>query len=249
MKTLLRSRFPDAVRSRQQLNGGGGGGGGEPTDSHQFVSVDAPSTAEVGEQFTVALTIECPSGAGGCEPETVTISSGQTEFLREENVQVPPGSTARFTENVSFSQPGTHTIQFRRGQAARRRDVEVVESATEPEPEPTFSASDVFVPSGDCGVSPTNIEPGDTVSLGATVRNENSQPAAATVEWTWEGQTIAQAGANVPAGSERTAERTVTVSRSGSDPVRAEVTGAVESVSGLAVASPRDALLAAAPSR
>lgn len=91
-----------------------------------------------------------------------------------------------------------------------------------------FDPAAVVVPSGQCTVSPRQIEPPADVSLSATVDNPTEASVEATVEWRWLGQPLATATVTVAGGRSAIAEATATVDRQGQEPVTARVVDAVQ---------------------
>jgi hypothetical protein len=187
-----------------------------------------PSTVTRGETVTIEIETECVDG--NCEQETLTLTvDGDPVFTGGSTPAGPfeEGRTRTFTADVTFDTAGTVDVVAELDGERLRSTVEVGE------PEPEFDPGQVFVPSNDCGVSPQEVTPPADISLSATVRNRNEVPAAATVEWTWEGRVIAQAGVNVSANSQALAQANATIEREGRGQVRAEVTNASESIEGL----------------
>lgn len=204
----------------------------------------SPRTVTEGErEVTVTARLENTTSDTVALRWAVTVDGSVVgDFQR---VDVPPNATVTpsqtITANFSADPRVSNAIGVRQRFGFQQTDAcgtMTVEEA-EPEPEPAFDPGLVSVPTNDCGVSPQEIAPPAGVSLSATVRNENGVPAAATVEWTWEGQVIAQAGVNVSANSRELAEATTTIDREGRGQVTAEVTGVSESVEGLARSNPR----------
>jgi hypothetical protein len=202
----------------------------EPVPEGDIVLTDlhVPSTVTEGETVTIEIETQCVDGF--CEQETLTLTVGGSPVFTGGSTGAGPfeqGRTRTFTADVMFDSAGTVDVVAEIDSERLRTTVDVQA------PEPVFDPGQVFVPTNDCGVSPQEIAPPADVSLSATVRNRNDVPAAATVEWTWEGQVIAQAGVNVSAGSFELTEATATIEREGRGQVRGEVVRASESAEGL----------------
>lgn len=88
---------------------------------------------------------------------------------------------------------------------------------------PSLDPARVAVPAGQCTVSPGQVEPPADVSLSATVRNRNDMAVVATVEWTWQGQSLGTAEVGIRGGGQATTDTTATISSTGDGQVTAEV--------------------------
>lgn len=191
-------------------------------------SVDAPRSVEPGESFDVTAEVACEGTAPLFCDGTLRFLVDSRTVVRRDISFDEPGSRSITTPNVGpFNEAGRRTITVEIGGARASTTVQVEE------PTPEFDSGRVTVPPDECNVRPRNVSPPVEVELTATVRNRNDVPAAATVEWTWQGQRLAVAGVNVSRNSSEIASTRATIDREGRGKVRAEVTNASESVEGL----------------
>lgn len=104
--------------------------------------------------------------------------------------------------------------------------------------EPSFDAGLVTIPTGNCAVSPRDVGAGDTVSLTATVVNQNDVPVIVTVSWNWLSERLAVADIEVPANGEATLNEQGTPQSEGSAEVQAEIVSSIGLLQAAAAATP-----------
>lgn len=174
----------------------------------EFKNVDAPSTVGVGESFTVSMTVGCTVDSDDISylcTGTITISSGMTEFFREDVVHLYDGEEKTFSATVTLTTTGTHTIQFGAGEFAKFRDVTVVS-----DPDPT----------ADISVSSVNVPTHPTVGLAETVTifADNFGDAAGSESFTVtaNGRSIGSVTFNIDAGTFGSEELSWTPQEAGS---------------------------------
>jgi len=179
-----------------------GGGGYTPPPSAKFVLSDfsiSPTTVEPDETVKISVKVTNTGAKSGTKTVKLTID-GVVEKSEDITLGVQESETVSW--NVKKTTPGTYSVDVN-GLIGSFK----VETEEGPEPEPPEPASFIL---SNLVVSPSTVEPDETVTVSVTVMNVGEESGSYTVELLIDGVKVDEYTVTLDGGFSETVEFTVT---------------------------------------
>jgi len=180
----------------------GGGGGYTPPPSAKFVLSDfsiSPTTVEPDEAVKISVKVTNTGTKSGTKTVKLTID-GVVEKSEDITLGVQESETVSW--NVKKTTPGTYSVDVN-GLIGSFK----VETEEGPGPEPPEPASFIL---SNLVVSPSTVEPDETVTVSVTVMNVGEEAGSYTVELLIDGSKVDEYTVTLDGGFSETVEFTVT---------------------------------------
>ena len=179
-----------------------GGGGYTPPPSAKFVLSDfsiSPTTVEPDETVKISVKVTNTGAKSGTKTVKLTID-GVVEKSEDITLGVQESETVSW--NVKKTTPGTYSVDVN-GLIGSFK----VETEEGPGPEPPEPASFIL---SNLIVSPSTVEPDETVTVSVTVMNVGEEAGSYTVELLIDGSKVDEYTVTLDGGFSETVEFTVT---------------------------------------
>jgi hypothetical protein len=179
-----------------------GGGGYTPPPSAKFVLSDftiSPTTVEPDETVKISVKVTNTGTKSGTKTVKLTID-GVVEGTKDVTLGIQESDTVSW--NVKKTTPGTYSVEVNGLMGSFK-----VETEEGPEPEPPEPAAFIL---SNLVVSPSTVEPGETVTVSVTVMNVGEVEGSYTVELLIDGFKVDEYTVTLDGGFSETVEFTVT---------------------------------------